>query len=1019
MEIESTTTPYGRPALELLGSQIIELKDGDPLAPVTVLVASNYMALATRRALASRPGGIANVNLMTMRGFAEQFGARHLTEAGRRPVSQPLITSAIRAVLAEAPGLFGAVADHPATEQALTTAYRELRNVTDQAADAVADCSARASDVVRICREARNRLSDNCYDEDDLLIASTQEFEHNPHPEIGPLVIHLLPDLTYRQSDLVSALAARGRLTVNIGLTGAEDADGPVLSAWARASVTPAAPADIDPPCANRIISASDPDDEVRAAVRLVVQWAQQGIRFGRIALLYGNADPYARLVQAQLSAAGIPFSGTSVRSLGDMLFGRTLQAILALPDRDFRRPDVMALLAGAPILHDGSPVPNRKWELISREAGVVRGQDWARRLDFYAASKRARAVRVEHDGSVGQADYLRHDADRADSLAAFVGALRADLARGAEALSWSGLVEWARALIHTYLGDESRRADWPIEEQDCARRIEEALTRVAGLDTLGGPVPSITVFRRTLDDELHKGLPHVGRSGAGVFAGPLSIAEGLEFDRLVVLGMSEGRFPPRRLEDSLLQDAERAAGSGQLKLRADRVHDDYRHLLAAVGGAGESVFCWPRGDLRKSTDRPASRWLLIDAARLAGASEIQSEDLLKYCDEPWLDDIASFGQGLAKTDIFASEQELRLAAIARKDLDHPVLRDDAVLNQVREVVRARASRSFTRFDGNLESVAPELTTPGQVSASRLEKWAACPRSYLFEYILEVRSIEEPEERFTIDPLDRGSLIHEILEKFIQGAIDSAHPFNTWAQADRQRLHQIAASCFERYQDEGRTGRDVLWQRERPRILADLDRVLDRDSQRLGNGLRPVSVEFKFDLPNVPIPGGSVLDLRGTIDRIDQYADGSIEIIDYKSGSDKPYRSLSEGNPHGRGQQLQLYIYALAVRDDFPDAPSVRAFYWFTQSNAFRGYEVTDPVELDVSSVIQTIIGGITAGVFPAHPLEKDTHGGWVQCWPCTPDGLSVAPVRREWDRKRSDPAMGIYTALIDQEAVD
>jgi hypothetical protein len=195
--------------------------------------------------------------------------------------------------------------------------------------------------------------------------------------------------------------------------------------------------------------------------------------------------------------------------------------------------------------------------------------------------------------------------------------------------------------------------------------------------------------------------------------------------------------------------------------------------------------------------------------------------------------------------------------------------------------------------------------------------------------------------------------------------------------------------------------------------------VLDRDSQRLGNGLRPVSVEFKFDLPNVPIPGGSVLDLRGTIDRVDQYADGSIEIVDYKSGSDKPYRSLSEGNPHGRGQQLQLYIYALAVRDDFPDAPAVKAFYWFTQSNAFRGYEVTDPVELDVSSVIQTIIGGITAGVFPAHPLEKDTHGGWVQCWPCTPDGLSVAPVRREWDRKRSDPAVGIYTALIDHEAVD
>lgn len=51
-------TAYGRPATELLGRQVDAAKGGDPLAPVTVVVASNYAAVAGRRALAARLGGV-------------------------------------------------------------------------------------------------------------------------------------------------------------------------------------------------------------------------------------------------------------------------------------------------------------------------------------------------------------------------------------------------------------------------------------------------------------------------------------------------------------------------------------------------------------------------------------------------------------------------------------------------------------------------------------------------------------------------------------------------------------------------------------------------------------------------------------------------------------------------------------------------------------------------------------------------------------------------------------------------
>ena len=1014
MRIEPKPTTYGSAALELLSNQIAAFQEADPLFLITVFATSNYSALATRRSLADRPGGIANVNFTTLRAMAERLGTARLTTAGFQPASTPLITSGIRAVLHAAPGIFEPVCDHPATEQALTTAYRELRAVPAPAVDAVAACSARAADVVRICRDARTRLSPGWYDEEDLLIAATEELRENLHPEIGPIVLHLLPGLTATQADFVRALATRGPVLVNIGVTGNMEADAPVLAAYARAGITSSEPDDLEPPCASRIISASDPDDEVRAAVRNVMQWAQDGVRLGRIALLYGNADPYARLVQAQLAAAGISFTGVPVRSLGDMLFGRTLRALLALPDKAFRRPDVLAVLTDAPILDDGRPAPNRAWERLSREAGVVGGDDWAQRLPLFAANLRQRADTAEADGDTVRAETRRRAAERAESLASFVERLRNDLAHGATAGGWAALVEWANGLLRTYLGDEAHRAEWPEVDQDAARRVEEALDQLAELDALGGPAPTIRTFRHALDKELDAPARQVGRLGAGVLVGPLSLAPGLTFDRLVVLGMAEGRFPSPHLEDSLLPDAERAAAEGHLQLRAERVHDDHRHLLAAVAGAQEAVLTWPRGDLRKSSDQPASRWLLDDAARLSGVAGIRSEDLLRLRDASWFDNIASFADGLAHTTVFTTDQDLRLAAVARGELRSPVLTGDNTLNTALDVIRQRASRDFTRFDGNLTSAATDLPGLQRVSATQLQTWATCPRGYLFKYLFGVEHIEEPERQLSINVLDRGTLFHEIMENFVRDSIQSGHPMDTWSEADRERLHRIAHLHFERFRREGRAGRELLWRRDQSSILAELDRTLDLDATRLGRGLRPVAAEQRFDLIEVPIPGNRVLHLGGSIDRIDQAPDGALEIIDYKTGKPDGYKNLAEQTPHDGGKRLQLYIYALAGRDRFPNASAVTAYYWFTNADRLIGYPVTELVEQEVSAAIHTIVDGIEAGVFPAHPSEKEPR--WVECWSCTPDGMSSAPLRSEWDRKRGDPALITYAGLSEPE---
>lgn len=1014
----ATTSPYGRPAIDNLAGQITELKAGDALAPIIVVVRSNFVSVSTRRALAALPGGIANVTFITLRRLAEQIAAAHLAEAGRRPLSAPLISAAIRTVLVEAPGMFATVSDHPSTEQALAVAYRELRTAPEHSLDAVADCSERADDVIRIHRMVRERLSSSWYDEEDLLVTAAKTLTAGKARYATPVVIHLVPAFTAGEADLINALDAQAQVIVNVGLTGDLEADTATIEAHGVAGIRVSPSCTVDRPLSAEIVSTSDPDEEVRSAVRTITRWMYEGIRLGNIAVLYPAADPYLRLLHEQLTAAQIPVNGTPVRRVGDMSYGRTLKALIELPDRDFHRRDVLGLLAGGSIFDSEHEAESVSWERISRAAGIVHGEDWSHRLPRWAQSLRLKADNDEADGEESRAAYGRADADRADRLADFVAQLRDTLTIPAADLSWAGHVEWFKSVANKYLGDDQVRGGWPEAEQWAAHRIEEALDRLAGLDALDGPPPSTNVFRRAFNSELDVTLPRSGQSVAGVLVTRISAAAGMAFERVLILGMSEGRFPARRLEDFLLTDDERAAADGHLRQRTKRVRDDLRDLLAVVAGADRAVLSYPRGDLRRSTEQPASRWLLDDASRLANVQHMTSGALRQYAEQSWLTHIPSFAGGLAGAPMHATAQELRLSAIAQRRPDHPLLVGDNRVQAARDLLRARRSDSFTRFDGNLSDVSDHLGLPDLLSPTALETWAKCPRSYLFNHVLRVRRIEEPEKRFDIDPLTRGALIHAILEDFVKDAITSGHPFGCWSTSDHQRLQQIAAKHLSDAEQQGRTGRAMLWRSERMRIANELDRLLDADTQRFADGLRPVAAELTFNDLEIELPDGQAIRMRGSIDRIDQKDDGSIEVLDYKTGGAGTYRDLSEDDPHQGGRRLQLYVYGRAALDQYPEATTVRSLYWFTRTNDFHGYAITDGVEQQVLEALNGIITGITNGVFPAHPTGQLSYG-WVDCWYCTPDGGSDQDVRRDWERKKKNPALSTYLALIESGVAD
>ena len=1039
--IQVVTTPYGPPAHTALAAAVARVKAGDALRPVSVLVSSNQVGIAARRAL-GRAGGIAAVTFLTPYRLAELLGAGAVAATGRRPVSTPVLAGAVRAVLTDEPGHFAGVATHPATERSLVRAHRALSEVGPVGLDRLAATSARTADVVRVHRAVGERLRSRFSDEQDLVRAAVEAMPSSPPvlADLGPTILFLPQRLSSSQVHLIRSLAEHHDVTVIAGVTGADDADlavrrsvEPIGGAWPSAD--PVVPA-----IADRAISVSDADDEVRHAVRLVVDAARRDTPLGRVAVLYGNRDPYARLIGDALDAADIPWFGTSVRTADTSLLGRSLLALLALPDHDLSRHDVAAWLAGAPIRGvDNRPAPVAAWERASRAAGVVAGlEQWETRLGRHADDLEADAAQAERDDEQEwRAERLRRDADLARGLSEFITTLARALHPGGQGSSWSGLAAWCRSLVRTYLGGEALRTDWPPEEQAAAQRIDAAIDRLGDLDGID-PNPSPLAFRRALELQLADDLGRRGSFGNGVLVGSAAAALGLELDEVVVVGLAEGSFPARRRDDPLLPDRYRAVVGPDLPQRGDLVHDDHRGLLAVMAAAERVTFTFPRGDLRRNAERAPSRWLLDTAEARDGTRP--SAETLNALTGDWLVEVPSFVAGLRGTGFPASVQEYDVRSL----LDHVEGGEPfetsvvpAARREVRggaELLRGRLSAGYTRFDGNLATDGdlqgvrlPDPTTPGQItSATRLEQWAVCPHAYFVRYVLGVSPVEDPEEQYRISPLTRGSLVHDTLDRWIAEALTSGEvpePGRAWPPSALDHLRELGDAEAARLQQRGLVGRRVYWGRDQQIIRRDLETFARFDHhQRTANGARPIATELPFGMPgsptppvDIPLADGRTLTLRGAIDRVDLTHDGTVIVIDYKTGSTRGYKDLSAEEPTPGGTHLQLVLYTLAARQILgrPDAGG-RAYYWFiTAKGGFEpiGYPVTADIEAAALATVGRIVDGIAGGHFPAHPAVPKFRP-WVDCEFCEPDGLGLSHQYADWRRLALHPDLADYVEL-------
>jgi len=484
--------------------------------------------------------------------------------------------------------------------------------------------------------------------------------------------------------------------------------------------------------------------------------------------------------------------------------------------------------------------------------------------------------------------------------------------------------------------------------------------------------------------------------------------------------------------------------GHIELRMAGERMN-----YLGALAAGGRAVLCFPTHDTEQRPAYPA-RWLLDAVARLAGRriGPAELRELRGSGEEhPWLTSLVSTEAALRHGPVMLNLPERRVNEAreivqSNGDLQASALaaRAELPLGRGLAATAARASREFTEFDGNVAAVAPGLTKLAgglsrlhPISPSGVETWAACPFRYFLGRVLDIEPTERPEddESWAISAIDRGSLIHAILEEFFRTLLAAARPAlaETYTQADRELLEQLARQHFERVESLGQTGYRLAWLNEQTAILLDLRTVLTKDEEfRTRFAVKPEFFEQGFGwaegwpAAEVALADGTVVRLRGYIDRVD-FGAGEAYVTDYKTGSNYGKKDF-EDDPVVAGTKVQLAVYSNAVRRFLEErgaaAGEVTASYWFisTKGNFLRtevsGGEAADTRLAEIMGVVNE---GLTAGAFPQVPGED--QGGipkrpaFANCVFC--DYHRICPTGRDQirERKRDQPGASLHQHLV------
>lgn len=201
---------------------------------------------------------------------------------------------------------------------------------------------------------------------------------------------------------------------------------------------------------------------------------------------------------------------------------------------------------------------------------------------------------------------------------------------------------------------------------------------------------------------------------------------------------------------------------------------------------------------------------------------------------------------------------------------------------------------------------APVVEEGGHVSGGTglLKAQAICPAWAFYQYRLYAKALKEPVDG--LDAMDRGNLVHQVLEAFWDGR-DSTYLHALSDNEMQAVLEQVAdkvMSLFNQAHDEAFS--TVFIQLEKERLVKLVTAWLNDVEKAREMGFIVQAVERK---QTIPIDS---LSITLTVDRVDQLEDGRLVVLDYKTGGTIDFKNWANANI----SEPQLPIYAAFLMGD-------------------------------------------------------------------------------------------------------
>ena len=265
---------------------------------------------------------------------------------------------------------------------------------------------------------------------------------------------------------------------------------------------------------------------------------------------------------------------------------------------------------------------------------------------------------------------------------------------------------------------------------------------------------------------------------------------------------------------------------------------------------------------------------------------------------------------------------------------------DDLLVSAERgAAARAGDAAATARHEPSLEPFLPRRGEGLALSASDIETYRACPLKYKFARVLRVPQEPTINQRF-------GIVIHQVLERYHQD--DPALPARPARPRSLEELLGLLETSWRRAGFGTSTDEEVqLWHKAEDALRKYHARFHAED-------VEPMWFErsFSFTLGRHT--------LRGRVDRVDRRADGSYELIDYKTGRPKSEEQLAG--------DVQLTLYAVAAERAW-DLPASHQSYYYVLDDSKALLPDFGPHSREwIAEVVDEVAAGIEAQGFEPTP---------------------------------------------------